>query len=73
MGGSRCYECGQDKAIKHEAVYTPYDGGTPLYLVVCADCGRGMATGDFTRLALNSFPRGLGRVEVTSGAIAQGE
>jgi hypothetical protein len=68
MDGTRCYGCGEDKLVKHEAVYTPSDGGTPLYLVVCADCGRGMASNDFTRLALDTFPSGAGRVEVTGSA-----
>lgn len=65
MGDQWCYECGEDKPIKYQAVFTPKDGGMPLYLIICVDCGREMASDAFSKLALKLFPSERGAVDLT--------
>ena len=66
MSAQWCFNCGQDKPLKHQAVYTPADGGQPLHLVICEECGRDMGAEAFTQLALANLPGEGGTVEVVN-------
>ena len=70
MGAQRCFNCGEDRPIKYEAVSTPTDGGEGRHLVICEDCGRDMNAEAFTQLALANLPE-EGRVEVVNHPVDQ--
>ena len=66
MGAQQwCYECGEAKPIRFQAVFTPREDGVPLYLVICVECGRAMTTEEFSRKVLELFPPERGAVDLT--------
>lgn len=60
-----CYECGESRPVRYQAVFTPNDEGVPLFLVICSECGREMTSEDFSRKALELFPPERGAVDLT--------
>jgi hypothetical protein len=66
MGGQWCFNCGEDRPVRYEAVYTPSAEGVALHLVICEACARDMDAEAFTRLALDNLPSVGGTVEVVN-------